>query len=183
MPAVTLKVPCGSTVRGTMTTALFPARICWATPVVLAADSTQTSIGPFGPVNDAVGAVAVSGIMAMIGSPAEPDHPQNVNGFGDSTTKRSRLVVAPFPGKTIGAARCGAEPKPRMTSRVAPECHVGVSARSHLPNPVDCRFGRNTPIAWNGPLIHSSMWLRALVLITLETATFPLLPASSPSGV
>ena len=70
-----------------------------------------------------------------------------------------------------------------MTSRVAPECHVGVEVKSHLPKPVDCRLGRSTPIAWKGPLIHSSIWLRALVLIWLETATLPLLPATSPSGV
>ncbi|CAB4851795.1 unannotated protein [freshwater metagenome] len=36
------------------------------------------------------------------------------------------------------------------------------------------------PIAWNGPVIHSSMWLRAVAPRALLTATLPLLPAMSP---
>ena len=46
--------------------------------------------------------LAASGIMAMIGRPAAPVQPQNVIGLGDSTMKRSRLVVVPLPGNRIG---------------------------------------------------------------------------------
>ncbi len=39
------------------------------------------------------------------------------------------------------------------------------------------------PIAWNGPVIQRSMWLRAFALTELLTATLPLLPAVSPPEV
>src|SRR3954470_3735473 len=166
-----------------MTPALSPCRICCATPVVFAADSTQTSMGPEGPTSVADAPLAASGIIAMIGRPTAPVQLQNVSGLGVSATNRVRFVVVPSPGNRIGFGGRGEEPRPRSTSSVAPLCHVGVESRSHLPKPVVCRLGRRTPIAWNGPLIHSSTWLRALVLIWLETATLPLLPAASPSGV
>ena len=41
-------------------------------PLVFAAESTQTSIGPLGPVRVALTLAAASGIMAMIGRPALP---------------------------------------------------------------------------------------------------------------
>src|SRR4029078_10937563 len=166
-----------------MTTALSPCRSCWATPLVFAAESTHVSIGPPGPTRVADAPLAASGIIAMIGRPAAPVQLQKFNGVGDSAMKRLRFVVVPSPGKRIGKEGRGDEPRPRITSRVAPLCQVGVESRSHFPKPVRCRLGRNTPIAWNGPVLHSSTWLRALVLIWLETATLPLLPARSPSGV
>ena len=38
-------------------------------------------------------------------------------------------------------------------------------------------------MAWNGPVIQSSMWLRGEAVTELLTATLPLLPAMSPPGV
>ena len=72
-----LYVPCARGLRGTTITALSPLRICWATPVVLADDNTQTSIGcPSGPISAAAGLVAASGIIAISGRPAAPVQPQ-----------------------------------------------------------------------------------------------------------
>ena len=39
------------------------------------------------------------------------------------------------------------------------------------------------PIAWNGPVIHSSTNARAVVFAELDTATLPLFPAASPAVV
>src|SRR6185295_20134816 len=103
-----------------MTTALSPCRICWATPLVFAAESTQTSIGPLGPTSVAEALLAASGIMAMIGRPAGAVQLQKVNGLGDSTMNRSRLVVVPLPGNRIGSLGRASALRPRSASRVAP---------------------------------------------------------------
>ncbi len=70
---------------------------------------------------------------------------------------------------------------PLITSSVAPDRQpVEVDVRSHLPKPALRRLWRRMPMAWNGPVIHSSMWLRADVPKAVLTATLPLLPARSP---
>ena len=51
---------------------------------------------------------------------------------------------------------------------------------THMPKPLVRRLWRRMPIAWNGPVIHRSMWLRAEAVTELLTATLPLLPAMSP---
>ncbi|TPW13885.1 MAG: hypothetical protein FD127_1751 [Acidimicrobiaceae bacterium] len=131
-------------------------------PLVFSREIAHVCNGPDGPVIVAPTLLfTASGIIAITGNPAPPLHPQNDSGSGDSTMKRSRLVVDPLPGKRIGSLRGEGGTSPRITSSVAPDRHGEVAWLSHLPKPVVARFGRSTPMAWNGPVIQSSMWLRA----------------------
>jgi hypothetical protein len=66
---------------------------------------------------------------------------------------------------------------------VAADFHGLVAWSSHLPKPTVRSAGRTTPMAWKGPVIQRSMWLRAALPNALDTATLPLLPAWSPSAV
>ncbi len=92
--------------------------------------------------------------------------------------------MAPRPGKTVAVVGVGlCELMPRSTSSVPPECHGLVAASAQIPKPLVASLGRRMPIAWNGPVIHRSMWLRAVADELLLTATLPLLPAVSPPGV
>ena len=143
------------------------------------------SIGPLGPTIVELADVTSLGIIAISGSPALPVHPHRVTGLGDSTMNALSGTVAPSPGKTIGVLGRGRlASMPRMTSSVAPDRHcVGVFSWFESPKPLLVRLWRRMPIAWNGPVIHRSMWLRAVAEIELETATLPLFPALSPPSV
>ena len=150
--------------------------------------STQVGTGPEGPTSVAVAAVTFDGIMAIRGSPTVwLPQPQNVRGSGDSATNRVRLVVAPFPGNTTGDADFGAaQLLPRATSSVAADIHWvfdGFGGLAHVPKATWASEARRIPMAWKGPVIHRSMWLRGVADGLLDTATLPLLPASSPSTV
>ncbi len=169
-------------------TALSPLRMALAVPLVFPLWSTQVGIGPFGPLSVALAALTADGMSAMSGSPTDwPPQPQNVRGSGDSATNRVRLVVEPLPGNTTGAAGFGApQLLPRTTSSVPADFHdvaVGFGGLAHRPNPVCVSEERRMPMAWNGPDIQRSMWLRADAFELLDTATLPLLPASSPAVV
>src|SRR4051812_40527777 len=133
--------------------------------------STQVWIGPDGPESVASAVVTSVGIRARIGRPAAPCQLHIVIGLGDSVTNVLSGTVAPLPGNKVGVAGRGVESSPRTTSRVAPECHgVGVSANAQPPKPVVRRLCRRMPMAWNGPVIQRSMWLRGVALIELLTA-------------
>ena len=98
-----------------------------------------------------------------------------------SVTNEWTGTVAPLPGNTVGVDGRGELSSPRSTSSVAAECHgVGVLLETHMPKPLVRRLWRRMPMAWNGPVIHRSMWLRAEAVTELLTATLPLLPAMSP---
>ena len=182
---VTVYTPGLSLERGITTTALSPFRMLCAVPLVFCELSTHVSTGPAGPVIEAVGFPEnPSGIIAITGRPAPVSpHPHIVTGLGDSAMKFVRLVTVPLPGNRIGFVRpCGC-PRPLRTLRVAPLCHLAVFGFSHWPKPTRCRFGRRMPIAWNGPVIHSSMNDRFDTPIALFTATLLALPAASPDAV
>ena len=70
-----------------------------------------------------------------------------------------------------------------MMLSVAADFQGEVVVLAHLPQPTVFRLWRRTPIAWNGPVIQRSMWLREVALNALLTATLPLLPAMSPFAV
>ena len=173
---------------GMTTTALSPPRMALAVPLVFDRVRTQVATGPDGPFRLAIAPFTADGMRAISGKPTVcAPHPQKVRGSGDSATKRVRLVVAPLPGKTTGTEERGMPGlMPRSTSSVPPEFHrpfVGFGGLEHMPNPALVSDERSRPIAWNGPVIHRSMWLRAVADPLLETATLPLLPAWSPSAV
>ena len=104
--------------------------------------------------------------MAMIGRPAAPVQPQNVSGLGrldDEPVEVGRRAVAGEQDRVRrGAGRAEAAEHVERCAAIATS--VSTSCRTCRSRP-SWRFGRSTPMAWNGPLIHSSMWLRALVLI------------------
>jgi len=107
----------------------------WALPVVLCLLSTHVSIGPDGPVIDAVGlALKPSGIIAITGRPAPVvPQPHICTGLGDSAMNFVRLVTVPLPGNRIGALNDRRWPRPRRMSSVAPECQRAALAFSHWP--------------------------------------------------
>src|SRR6056297_831247 len=166
-PTDTVYVPVVNGAAGTTTTALSPPSTARAVPEVFAACRTQVGIGPAGPRRVAPAVVTFDGIIAISGNPTlRPPHPQNVRGSGVSAMKRVMLVVAPSPGNTIGVAGRGAPGLlPRRTSSVAAEFHLVLDSAgglAHMPKAACWRVGLRIPIAWNGPLIQRSMWLRGV---------------------
>jgi len=117
------------------TTALSPARICFAVPDVFAPVNVQTSSGPDGPEIVPTALVAASGISAMTGSPvASPVQLQKVRGSGVSEMNLERLVVAPSPGNSVGVPGRGIDQfMPWITSRVAPERHLAALGFEYWP--------------------------------------------------
>ena len=110
--------------------------------------------------------------------------PHIVSGFGDSVTNECSGTVAPLPGNTVAVVGRGVGVEPaEHVERSGGVPRVGVLLEAHIPNPLVRRLWRRMPMAWNGPVIHRSMWLRGDALTELLTATLPLLPAMSPPVV
>ena len=102
------------------------------------------------------------GIIAISGSPAAPVQPHIVSGLGDSVMNECSGTVAPLPGNTIGVDGPRRRGRARAARRACrPSASGGVSLEIAQPNPDVRRLWRRMPIAWNGPVIQSSMWLRA----------------------